>query len=161
ASPGVIHVSKGEMFVVGNQDLKIEAGTAKIEAGNNALYAVKVIDGATSIKSCSGPGKLTVHVGNQTVRLSMGQEAVILSRGKTMAAMRDGIGRRAVKIYQNGANQRLLVTEYSLPSYMMNSTELIKMARSQTKDDKTVVVRLLRSAVVINYALKHGPYSTQ
>jgi DNA-binding beta-propeller fold protein YncE len=157
--PWIIKIAKGEVFVVGNQDVSVHAGKAIVKGEKDALFSVKTADGMTIVKSCTGPGEVFVTVGSKTVKLSMGQEAVVLRNGKSLSDLNDGIGRRAPHTYQADQNTSLVVEEYSLPSYLLNSQELIKMSRSSDHDDREIIKRLMRSAVVINYALKHGPYS--
>ena len=87
------------------------------------------------VKACSGPGLVSVTVGDQTIALNPGEELFVAdhkaSRAESMP--RDNIGRRQLRAYDLPNNKTAVIGEFSLGSMLSNTSHLAKRRKEQAR----------------------------
>lgn len=164
----------GEMFLHPLAASTIHTELADIKVKKDALLALSIEDCGLRITACSGPGHISVQVGNQLINMTAGEELVIsktkLSNDEQVRT--DGIGRRRLSSSKMQSNLHLSFSEVSLLS-VLSSWEPLLNARSSKASTTTAVPqsralaqsiahRLLKTSAVLSMVTStHGAFQAK
>jgi hypothetical protein len=148
-----IDLQSGSMVLAPPEDVVIHCDDIKVKVRKEGIVSIDKNNSSVKIKACTGLNDVQVNLeGGRSFILPCGQEAVIVKSGFERHAMNDGIARRAQNSFKSGSEYKVILSEFSIPTLMLNVTHLSGIAHPQSEHASHLRDRMLRTAVAIQYA---------
>jgi hypothetical protein len=139
----------------------IEIGDAQVSVKKGALLVLEADNHMVRIYACSGPGDVSVQIGEETIELAPGREMVIADHQlrDEQIRQRDGIGRRAGAAYRVGSSSFVGMNDFSLVTLVANSEHLRALRLADTAEKRAILSRITKTAAVLHQVGGgKGPY---
>lgn len=148
----VMVMRTGESFIVAPDDLLIAAGGTEIEMKKGSIADVEVLDGDVRVKALSGPGHINVHCGT-VLPVHPGQELLISSHSieEQDQFPPDGVGRRRAERLPPASEKKLLLSDFSIISFLNSAEHMHNIKAGETADDKQFLTRILKTAAAVQH----------
>ncbi len=154
----------GSMFMNPICDTVIHTDLADVHAKKGSLFSVSTEEGGLRVAVCSGPGHVSLHVGESEITLTAGEEVVISDHKLSEAEQgkADGIGRRHFSNYKLSANRHVSICEISLSSVIGNWSGLSASSTENNHVAKQISGKMLKTAAALHVVTQsHGAYQSR
>lgn len=159
----VVDLRSGEILVSSVEPTVVKSNNATINIGANSIALISASPDVLIVRNIwDSPGHTVQLTAAGKVNIvTPGQEYILGSRDFTPAkSLKLGnIGRRRVNLMEGEASQKLMVSEISLSSLMVDNPLLRSVRASIEPGDKDIHNRVAKMAVILSMVTaKRGPY---
>jgi hypothetical protein len=157
-----VYAMNHDMLINPKENIAIRTAFGDIKVRKGAVTSVSQNARGLRITALSGPADVVVEIGKQTLTLAPGEEVFLSEAGSAETGVRraDGVGRRGFvrHAFPNGVVAQRC--EVSILSMISNAGHMQKLSRPQTKAEKAIASRLMKTAAALHMMTAgHGSFS--
>ncbi len=153
---------RGELFLVPNTKVSVKTGIGMVEATSKSLVSVESSTNVMRVRACSGPGHVTLVLGDVRIPLLPGTEALVSTHplsGKDFQPQ-DGIARRAPVVQRSSGKYHYAIADFSLLSMLSHKGYMVSIRGATKSPQQPVREKMLKTAVALNMVFRgRGPYT--
>lgn len=156
-----IELLSGAITFRAPHDTKVRTRTGAVLVEKGECVNIEATDGYTKVRACSGVNSVTMRLGEQSIVLSGGQEAIVSQEKPSSEALDDSLGRRDMQVSRWG-KAWITRSDFSIVSLINTSKYMRALISPSSNNNRALQAQLLKAAAVLQYVTgSHGPYRSR
>jgi hypothetical protein len=152
----LVNTTAPTTITAGRYSIKLAAGTVAMISNRQEHVVVR------DLYESKGGSIIVITPEQKTLAAQVGQEIIVGRAGLSYTKVlgEDAVGRRRMRHIDMGRLSNAVISEVSLVSLLQNTDVLSQLMRSDAADDKALINKVEKMAVVLQFATgSHGNYS--
>jgi hypothetical protein len=139
------------MFINPLRATVVRTSLGDVHIRKGALVSIALEDDALRVSACSGPGDVAIKIGERTIVLAPGEEAMLSTHvpSDEEHLRADGVGRRSSHSLAIDRNLHLTTSEFSIITMLANVEHLKTLSQPTSPVEKRLGDRLLKTAAAL------------